>query len=287
MRHILLLLALVASPAFATDRILFNPETNGDLKIKANIAGTATDALTVTGSSGNVTVSKFLTTSSTSDNTSTGTVNNYALTSNTIRFIASTTMTLTGAVAQAEGTPLTIYNETGNPLTIAMNSGSSTAANRFQSGTNRSITVLNGGSTSFSYSAGRWTLTGADYEEGTPAIALSFSTPGTSSASFNGRRFVRHGREVCFAFDTDVTKGTGSGVLTFTGLPYTSTTFGQAIAITMTGNTTPAGKYISGRVDTNSTTVRPLYFGSGQTDITGAELASAFSVTVNSCYTTN
>jgi hypothetical protein len=57
MKRILLSLALLfAAPAFATDRVLINPESNGDLKIKANVGGTATDAITITGSTGATTI---------------------------------------------------------------------------------------------------------------------------------------------------------------------------------------------------------------------------------------
>lgn len=52
MRHILFLLAFFATSAFATDRVIMNPESNGDLKIKANVGGTATDVVTINGTSG-------------------------------------------------------------------------------------------------------------------------------------------------------------------------------------------------------------------------------------------
>lgn len=56
MRHILFLLAFFSAPAFAAERAIVNPDSNGDLKIKVNVGGTVTDALTVTGSTGAVTV---------------------------------------------------------------------------------------------------------------------------------------------------------------------------------------------------------------------------------------
>lgn len=54
MKNLLFILSLLfAFPAFAGDRVIINPDSGGDLKLKVNIGGTATDALTVAGS-GNV-----------------------------------------------------------------------------------------------------------------------------------------------------------------------------------------------------------------------------------------
>lgn len=55
MTRILLLLSLLfALPAFGADRVIINPDSNGDLKIKVNVGGTPTDAITVTGSTAKV-----------------------------------------------------------------------------------------------------------------------------------------------------------------------------------------------------------------------------------------
>lgn len=58
MKSILSLLFFLSSLAFAGDRVIINPENNGDLKIKANIGGTATDVLTVLGTTGEVSAPK-------------------------------------------------------------------------------------------------------------------------------------------------------------------------------------------------------------------------------------
>lgn len=63
-KKLLVLFGLIAATAYATDRFQWNPESNGDFKIKANIGGTATDVLTVTGSTGIITASKMLNNSS-------------------------------------------------------------------------------------------------------------------------------------------------------------------------------------------------------------------------------
>lgn len=53
MRHLLLFLALSLSTlAFAGDRVIFNPDLNGDVKIKVNKNGTPTDAVVVSGTTG-------------------------------------------------------------------------------------------------------------------------------------------------------------------------------------------------------------------------------------------
>jgi len=49
-----LLLAVPSFPAFAGDRVIINPEQDGDLKIKVNDGGSVTDVMTFQGSSGNV-----------------------------------------------------------------------------------------------------------------------------------------------------------------------------------------------------------------------------------------
>lgn len=56
MKLLFLLLSFLASPVFAAERVVINPDSNGDLKIKVNVAGTPTDAITVTGSTGAVSI---------------------------------------------------------------------------------------------------------------------------------------------------------------------------------------------------------------------------------------
>lgn len=58
MKHFsrIIFVLLFSFPAFAGDRVVINPDSGGDLKLKVNIGGTATDALTVAGSNGTVVV---------------------------------------------------------------------------------------------------------------------------------------------------------------------------------------------------------------------------------------
>ena len=56
MKKFLFALLLIATPSFGSDRVLINPESNGDLRIKANVGGTTTDAVVVTGATGGVTL---------------------------------------------------------------------------------------------------------------------------------------------------------------------------------------------------------------------------------------
>jgi hypothetical protein len=56
MKSLLLSLLLLAGTAFAGDRQLINPDQDGDLKIRVNKGGTVTDAVSVTGATGSVTL---------------------------------------------------------------------------------------------------------------------------------------------------------------------------------------------------------------------------------------
>lgn len=57
-RLVTLFVLLFATSAFAGDRIIYNPDVNGDVKIKVNKAGTPTDVITVTGSTGKATITQ-------------------------------------------------------------------------------------------------------------------------------------------------------------------------------------------------------------------------------------
>lgn len=67
-----------------------------------------------------------------------------------------------------------------------------------------------------------------DYEEdaGAGALTVTFETPGTSSfsATENNYTYTKIGREVIFRFNVvgTITKGTASGDLVLTGLPFTN-----------------------------------------------------------------
>jgi hypothetical protein len=66
-----------------------------------------------------------------------------------------------------------------------------------------------------------------DYEEGTWTPSLAYETPGTSSITFSNRsgQYVKIGKVVYFASDVRIasfSKGTASGQILMTGLPFTS-----------------------------------------------------------------
>jgi hypothetical protein len=70
-----------------------------------------------------------------------------------------------------------------------------------------------------------------DYEEGTWIPSLAYETPGTSSFTFSNRsgQYVKIGKVVYFASDVRVStfsKGTASGPIFMTGLPFTSNASG-------------------------------------------------------------
>jgi hypothetical protein len=54
MKRILFLSLFIASNAFGADRVIINPDSNGDLKIKVNVGGTPTDAIVVKGTTAGV-----------------------------------------------------------------------------------------------------------------------------------------------------------------------------------------------------------------------------------------
>ncbi len=56
MKRLLLLLSLLASPALAGERVIVNPDVDGDIKLKVNDGGVIKDAVKVTGSTGLVTL---------------------------------------------------------------------------------------------------------------------------------------------------------------------------------------------------------------------------------------
>lgn len=67
MRYIFLLSLLFALPALGADRVIINPDSNGDLKLKVNVGGTVKDAVTVNGTSQQATINSGYTASATSN----------------------------------------------------------------------------------------------------------------------------------------------------------------------------------------------------------------------------
>ena len=74
------------------------------------------------------------------------------------------------------------------------------------------------------------------YEEGTWTPALAYTTPGTSAFTYNTQRgyYTRVGRNVtlnCIIRLATFSKGTASGTVTITGIPFTSSGLTDCIAI--------------------------------------------------------
>lgn len=89
-----------------------------------------------------------------------GTINNQALTTSKLRFTGAS-VTLTGVVSDATAKELTIMNATGSSMTLAQESGSSTAANRFNFINSTNYSLMNGQSLQFVYDTtlSRWRVT--------------------------------------------------------------------------------------------------------------------------------
>lgn len=95
------------------------------------------------------------------NNATTGTINDLAWTTNTIRFNGASAVVLNGVVGQAEGTVLTIFNDTGSSLTIADAAAGSSATNRFsiRNATLSPVTSIilqTSSSMEFMYQQSRW-----------------------------------------------------------------------------------------------------------------------------------
>lgn len=85
------------------------------------------------------------------------------------------------------------------------------------------------------------------YEEGTCTPTLAFSGGlGTATASPSVCRYTKIGNRTHLSFYVTVTKGTGTGSMTFTGLPYASTNltnfYQTCVASTFAGVTVPANR---------------------------------------------
>lgn len=52
----MLFIAIISSPASGAERVIINPDQDGDLKLKVNDGGTIKDAIKLTGSTGAVTI---------------------------------------------------------------------------------------------------------------------------------------------------------------------------------------------------------------------------------------
>jgi hypothetical protein len=78
----------------------------------------------------------------------------------------------------------------------------------------------------------------ADYEEGTWTPIATFATPGTKSVSEQVGFYTKVGNVVHVSGAVSVSKGTGSGAATITGLPYQTNSNGDyVVPVTIVANT--------------------------------------------------
>lgn len=222
-------------------RVIENPTSNGDLKLRVNVGGTKTDVLTVKGSTGVVTV-PLGTTETVTDNVSTGTINNLAWTSPVVTLSGGSAVTLSGVACPGgatcvsptnDGLKLTLVTLGSTTFTFKDEGSGSTSGNRFRLGVAQQDVILPVlGNISFVYANNRWRpVNFSDYAEGTwtPVFhALTGTDPAVTFAT-NGQRgaWVRNGKNFCFQTQmswTAFTNGSGGAgaVIVITGLPYTA-----------------------------------------------------------------
>lgn len=139
--------------------------------------------------------------------------------------------------------------------------------------------------------AGSTTIT--HYEEGTWTPVLAFTTNGTGVITTNVCRFTRIGNRVFLQGYVLITKGTASGALTFTGLPYAASSisnFYQKINVFCFGNIThPANRTeITGYILSNSTLNMQFNntAGAASTSIGAADLGTTTEFTFEGSYQT-
>lgn len=329
MRNLFLAILLAASPAFATERQLMNPENNGDLVLKANVAGTPTSALKITGTNNSVELPGSQTTGTLnftgttnaiisakegmtfnidSDNnetdrvfkfsnnvndgtgsvlaainetgqlsvaggytdlpntnsTSTGTVNDLAWTSGVIHFTNGSLSTLTGIVAQPEGTRVVIYNDQGAQTLTLQNNGGSTTTNRFNMRYTSDVVLAAGAMIEFEYLGSRWRPIGDEPSAITTGgvwtptiICASGSVTMTTTV---GRYTKMNNMVLAYAY-LFFDKNTCSGLVTGGGLPFTVLNTSPAsetpAAVASLFKITPAatGYQFTAMSDSNATTM--------------------------------
>lgn len=221
MKRILFLLALFAAPAFAdtVQSLNYNPATG---QIQALTKANGTKPINGVGSATAVFNVPITETATTNTAGSGSTLNDLSVPTGVLFFNAIGNGTLGGVVAKPVGTRLTVYNEGSGVLTIPMNNGGSVATNRFQSGSGKNITVLNGSPATFVYIGNRWVLTSADFEQGqTCSFVMTGNTGGTTNWCF----WSRNGRVINLI--TEISIGTLGGTGTdvnFGPLPYAGKT---------------------------------------------------------------
>lgn len=299
MRKLLTLLTLLLVASIAGGWIIKETKSNEDVKLYTSPSGTPTLAMTITGSTGNVSFAKGVS-ESTTNNATTGTISDLAWTTPIVHFTGSGAITLTGVVAQANGTRFTVHNDTGFTITFAQNTTSSTL-NRFLLPSAQDITLAHNGMATFVYGNDRWRSLSPDYSEGTwtPTVTDSDNSFGTVTydAGLRFGRYTRNGKLVCIqanvAWTNTSTTPSGS-ILRVGGLPFTSSqsaSFPDYIPVVATSNIDiPAGRTFLSSIFVPSVPRLDIIASGdnvGQSNVTGLGNggATARSIQINGCYT--
>jgi len=134
-----------------------------------------------------------------------------------------------------------------------------------------------------------------DYEEGTWTPALTYSTPGTLSVGYQNREafYTKIGNFVyfsCFVQLNAFTKGTASGTLRISGLPFTAQNPGNnELPINWSVFDTPlptsAGQFPTPVVDDNATYINLLYATNNGGNTTWPDADSNSQYKLSGCYT--
>jgi hypothetical protein len=154
---------------------------------------------------------------------------------------------------------------------------------------------------------GRWTTDGLcfgsdtaaanaldDYEEGTWTPVLTFATPGTVSVGYHAREafYTKIGRFVhfsCFIQLNAFTKGTASGGLRVSGLPFTAQNPGNNElpinwAVYDTPLPTSAGQFPTPLIVDNNTIIDLIYASNNTVNVTWPDPDSSSQYKLSGCY---
>lgn len=213
------LAALIATVAYAAagDRTVTNDQSNKDLIFLIKKSSTLTEVMRLVGLTGQLSIGNGGYLEATSTNATTGTINDLAWTTPIVRFTGAGAVTLTGVVAQASGTHLTIHNDTGNVMTFQANGGSSTA-NRFLMDSTYDITINQNGMATFVYGNDRWRALSPDKSSGTCSVAVTGGTGFTT----NWCTYERNGKAVSVVWEIQWSSPGASANLNLGGLPFTA-----------------------------------------------------------------
>lgn len=121
----------------------------------------------------------------------TGTINNQPVASTFLNYIGASAVTITGLVAQLDGTEIVIYNETGVTLTLKNQNTSSAVANRIITPSATDYIVPTGSSVRFRYDGNQscWLALGGALVNGSGG-ALQFANNGGTALDNDSGNFI-------------------------------------------------------------------------------------------------